>query len=50
MLVVADQLALGIGRQGGLAGAGQAEEDRAVAVSPSLTEQCIGMMRFSGSR
>ena len=32
MLVVADQLAVGVGGQGGLAGAGQAEEDGGVAV------------------
>ena len=32
MLVVADQLAVGVGGQGGLAGAGQAEEHGAVAV------------------
>src|SRR5262249_61811593 len=31
MLVVADQLALGIGRQGGLTGAGQAEKQRYIA-------------------
>jgi len=32
VLIIADQLALGVGRQGGLASAGEAEEDRHIAV------------------
>ena len=36
MLVVADQRALRIGRQRGLAGAGEAEEDRGVAVGADI--------------
>ena len=34
MLVVADQLAVRIGREGGFAGAGEAEEERHVPVGP----------------
>ena len=36
VLVVADQRAVRVGRQRGLAGAGQAEEQRAVAVRPDI--------------
>ena len=50
MLVVAEQDAVGIGRQRGLAGARQAEEHRHVAVrGPTLAEQCIGMTLCGGS-
>jgi hypothetical protein len=36
MLVVTDQRAVGIGRERGLAGAGQAEEDRSVTLGPDI--------------
>jgi hypothetical protein len=52
MLVIADQVRAGIGRQGGLAGA--ADRPKKIAQTPSspalFTEQCIGMMPFSGRK
>ena len=42
VLVIADQLTLGIGGVGGLAGAGEAEEDGHVPIPPTLAEQCMG--------
>ena len=50
VLVVADQRAVRVGGERGLAGAGEAEEDRAVAVGPTLAEQCIGITPFSGRK
>ncbi len=50
MLVVADQRAIRIGRQRGLAGARQAEKTAASPSGPTLAEQCIGMTPFSGRR
>ena len=51
VLVVADELAGGVGRERGLAGAGEAEEDRPCRPSgPTLAEQCIGNTPCAGSR
>jgi hypothetical protein len=49
VLVVADQRAVGVGRQRGLAGAGQAEEHAVSPSLPTLAEQCIGITPLRGS-
>jgi hypothetical protein len=48
MLVVPEQRPVRVRRQGGLAGAGEAEEHRNVVAVATLAEQCIGITPCCG--